>query len=109
MSFRISVLLIVIKLFDSKVENIDRREFVYLVSTAICDLQVLIKGFGVHLRDLCNSTSLEEFVTIADKDVSQLTQNIICQSPAEWLNNAESHFLSNLDFLKPIRVSKCNC
>lgn len=67
-------------------------------------LQVLIGGFGVHLRDLCNSTSLEDFVTIADKDVSQMTQNIICQSSTEWLNNAESHFLSNLDFLKPIRV-----
>uniref|UniRef100_A0A671L7N1 ATP-binding cassette sub-family A member 1-like n=1 Tax=Sinocyclocheilus anshuiensis TaxID=1608454 RepID=A0A671L7N1_9TELE len=65
--------------------------------------KVLIKGFGVHLRDLCNTTSLEDFVTIADKDMSQLTQNIICQSTAEWLNNAESHFLSNLDFLKPIR------
>lgn len=65
--------------------------------------KVLINGFGVHLTDLCNSTSLEEFVTIADKDVSQLTQNIICQSPADWLNNAEHHFLSNLDFLKPIR------
>ncbi|KAI7811411.1 putative ATP-binding cassette sub-family A member 1 [Triplophysa rosa] len=65
--------------------------------------KVLIRGFGVHLRDLCNSTSLEDFVTIADKDVSQLTQNIICQSSTEWLNNAESHFLSNLDFLKPIR------
>uniref|UniRef100_A0A8C2GCB9 P-type phospholipid transporter n=1 Tax=Cyprinus carpio TaxID=7962 RepID=A0A8C2GCB9_CYPCA len=64
---------------------------------------VLIKGFGVHLRDLCNTTSLEDFVTIADKNVSQQTQNIICQSSAEWLNNAESHFLSNLDFLKPIR------
>uniref|UniRef100_A0A673HWH5 P-type phospholipid transporter n=1 Tax=Sinocyclocheilus rhinocerous TaxID=307959 RepID=A0A673HWH5_9TELE len=63
---------------------------------------------GVHLRDLCNTTSLEDFVTIANKDVSQLTQNIICQSSAEWLNNAESHFLSNLDFLKPIRVSKYN-
>uniref|UniRef100_A0A671L8X3 ATP-binding cassette sub-family A member 1-like n=1 Tax=Sinocyclocheilus anshuiensis TaxID=1608454 RepID=A0A671L8X3_9TELE len=66
--------------------------------------KVLIKGFGVHLRDLCNTTSLEDFVTIADKDMSQLTQNIICQSTAEWLNNAESHFLSNLDFLKPIRI-----
>uniref|UniRef100_A0A673HYD8 P-type phospholipid transporter n=1 Tax=Sinocyclocheilus rhinocerous TaxID=307959 RepID=A0A673HYD8_9TELE len=57
---------------------------------------------GVHLRDLCNTTSLEDFVTIANKDVSQLTQNIICQSSAEWLNNAESHFLSNLDFLNPV-------
>ncbi|KAK3507673.1 hypothetical protein QTP70_032792 [Hemibagrus guttatus] len=65
--------------------------------------KVLIKGFGVHLRDLCNTTSLEEFVNIADRNVSEMTQKIICQAPADWLNSAESHFLSNLDFLKPIR------
>lgn len=65
---------------------------------------MLIKGFGVHLRDLCNTTSLEEFVTIADREVSRLTQQIICQASPDWLNSAESHFLSNLDFLKPIRV-----
>lgn len=67
---------------------------------------MLIKGFGVHLRDLCNTTSLEEFVNIADHDVSEMTQKIICQSPADWLNSAESLFLSNLDFLKPIRVRR---
>uniref|UniRef100_A0A8B9LW20 P-type phospholipid transporter n=1 Tax=Astyanax mexicanus TaxID=7994 RepID=A0A8B9LW20_ASTMX len=66
---------------------------------------VLIKGFGVHLRDLCNTTSLEDFVTIADRNVSQLTQGIICQASADWLNRAENHFLSNLDFLKPIRLA----
>lgn len=67
--------------------------------------QVLTKGFGFHLRDLCNSTPLEEFVHIADRNVSQLTQEIICKSSSDWLNKAQSHFLSNLDFLKPIRVS----
>ncbi|TTR84633.1 ATP-binding cassette sub-family A member 1 [Bagarius yarrelli] len=65
--------------------------------------KVLMKGFGVHLRDLCNTTLLEEFVNIADQNVSEMTQKIICQAPADWLNRAESHFLSNLDFLKPIR------
>lgn len=82
----------------------------YAVSELYCEffllLQVLIKGFGVHLRDLCNTTSLEEFVNIADHNVSEMTQKIICQSPADWLNTAESHFLSNLDFLKPIRVRR---
>uniref|UniRef100_A0A671URV1 ATP-binding cassette, sub-family A (ABC1), member 1A n=1 Tax=Sparus aurata TaxID=8175 RepID=A0A671URV1_SPAAU len=67
--------------------------------------KVLTKGFGFHLRDLCNSTPLEEFVHIADRNVSQLTQEIICKSSSDWLNKAQSHFLSNLDFLKPIRVS----
>ncbi|KAL1023696.1 hypothetical protein UPYG_G00044710 [Umbra pygmaea] len=65
--------------------------------------KVLIGGFGVHLRDMCNTTSLEEFVNISDKNVSRLTQDIICKASPEWLENAQNHFLSNLDFLKPIR------
>uniref|UniRef100_A0A8C3B4Y6 P-type phospholipid transporter n=1 Tax=Cyclopterus lumpus TaxID=8103 RepID=A0A8C3B4Y6_CYCLU len=68
-------------------------------------VQVLTKGFGFHLRDLCNSTPLEEFVHIADRNVSRLTQEIICKSSSDWLDQAQSHFLSNLDFFKPIRVS----
>uniref|UniRef100_A0A7N8YKG0 P-type phospholipid transporter n=1 Tax=Mastacembelus armatus TaxID=205130 RepID=A0A7N8YKG0_9TELE len=66
---------------------------------------VLTKGFGFHLRDLCNTTPLEEFVHIADLNVSRMTQEIICKSSSDWLNKAQSHFLSNLDFLKPIRLS----
>uniref|UniRef100_A0A3B5M8A6 P-type phospholipid transporter n=1 Tax=Xiphophorus couchianus TaxID=32473 RepID=A0A3B5M8A6_9TELE len=66
--------------------------------------KVLTKGFGFHLRDLCNVTPLEEFVHIADRNVSHLTQEIICKSSSNWLNKAQNHFLSNLDFLKPIRV-----
>ncbi|XP_034043869.1 phospholipid-transporting ATPase ABCA1-like isoform X1 [Thalassophryne amazonica] len=65
--------------------------------------KVLTKGFGFHLRDLCNTTPLEEFVHISDHSVSHLTQEIICNSSTDWLNQAQSHFLSNLDFLKPIR------
>ncbi|KAG7458914.1 hypothetical protein MATL_G00225660 [Megalops atlanticus] len=65
--------------------------------------KVLIKGFGVHLRDMCNTTLLEDFVTISDRNVMLLTQDILCTSSTQWLNQAESHFLSNLDFLKPIR------
>jgi hypothetical protein len=53
---------------------------------------------------MCNTTSLEEFVTISDKNVSRLTQDIICKASPDWLNKAQDHFLSNLDFLKPIRV-----
>lgn len=71
----------------------------------IPSVQVLTKGFGFHLRDLCNATPLEEFVHIADHNVSRLTQEIICKSSSDWLNKAQSHFLSNLDFFKPIRVS----
>uniref|UniRef100_A0AAQ4RXI4 P-type phospholipid transporter n=1 Tax=Gasterosteus aculeatus aculeatus TaxID=481459 RepID=A0AAQ4RXI4_GASAC len=67
--------------------------------------KVLTKGFGFHLRDLCNTTPLEEFVHIADRNVSRLTQEIICKSSRDWLDQAQSHFLSNLDFFKPIWVS----
>ncbi|KAI2668143.1 Phospholipid-transporting ATPase ABCA1 [Labeo rohita] len=92
-----------LSVFLEKNATLPKHAVTQIVEANVNLEKVLIKGFGVHLRDLCNTTSLEDFVTIADKDVSELTQNIICQSSAEWLNNAESHFLSNLDFLKPIR------
>uniref|UniRef100_A0A672MVA1 P-type phospholipid transporter n=1 Tax=Sinocyclocheilus grahami TaxID=75366 RepID=A0A672MVA1_SINGR len=88
-----------LSVFLEKNATLSKHAVIQIVEANVNLEKVLIKGFSVHLRDLCNSTSLEDFVTIADKDVSQLTQNIICQSSAEWLNNAESHFLSNLDFL----------
>nr|AYM45137.1 ATP-binding cassette subfamily A member 1b [Carassius auratus] len=65
--------------------------------------KVLIKGFGVHLRDMCSSTTLEDFVSISDERVARFTQDLICSSPNSWLDQAERHFKSNLDFLKPIR------
>ncbi|NP_001108058.2 phospholipid-transporting ATPase ABCA1b [Danio rerio] len=65
--------------------------------------KVLIKGFGVHLRDMCSSIKLEDFVTIPDTSVARFTQDMICRSPKNWLDQAESHFKSNLDFLKPVR------
>uniref|UniRef100_A0A3P9MSZ7 ATP-binding cassette, sub-family A (ABC1), member 1A n=1 Tax=Poecilia reticulata TaxID=8081 RepID=A0A3P9MSZ7_POERE len=37
--------------------------------------KVLTKGFGFHLRDLCNATPLEEFVHIADRNVSYCAEN----------------------------------
>uniref|UniRef100_A0A671MCU3 P-type phospholipid transporter n=1 Tax=Sinocyclocheilus anshuiensis TaxID=1608454 RepID=A0A671MCU3_9TELE len=65
--------------------------------------KVLIKGFGVHLRDMCSTTRLEDFVSIPDERVARFTQDLICSSPNSWLDQAERHFKSNLDFLKPIR------
>ncbi|XP_041074940.1 phospholipid-transporting ATPase ABCA1-like [Polyodon spathula] len=65
--------------------------------------KVLTRGFGVRLKDLCNVTKLEDFVTISDSRVSSVSEHIICTSSKEWLNRAERLFLSNLDFVKPIR------
>ncbi|KAJ8385274.1 hypothetical protein AAFF_G00191510 [Aldrovandia affinis] len=65
--------------------------------------KVLTKGFGVQLKDMCNTTTLEDFVTISDRTVSLLAQEAICRSPVSWLTQAQGLFLANLDFLKPIR------
>ncbi|XP_073677133.1 phospholipid-transporting ATPase ABCA1b isoform X1 [Garra rufa] len=65
--------------------------------------KVLIKGFGVHLRDMCSTSTLEDFVSIPDERVAKFTQELVCSSPKSWLDQAERHFKSNLDFLKPIR------
>ncbi|MGH0124822.1 UNVERIFIED_CONTAM: hypothetical protein FKN15_074026 [Acipenser sinensis] len=65
--------------------------------------KVLTRGFGVRLKDLCNVTKLADFVTISDSRVSSVSEHIICTSSKEWLNRAERLFLSNLDFVKPIR------
>ncbi|XP_060935296.1 phospholipid-transporting ATPase ABCA1b [Limanda limanda] len=68
---------------------------------------VLLRGFGVHLRDMClrkgGKRSVEDFVTISDPGVSVLVQEVICQAPPAWLDLAEDHFLNNLDFLKPVQ------
>jgi len=45
-------------------------------------------------------------VTIPDREVAKFTQDIICRSPKSWLDQAERHFKSNLDFLKPLKVKK---
>ncbi|XP_030594647.1 phospholipid-transporting ATPase ABCA1b isoform X2 [Archocentrus centrarchus] len=69
--------------------------------------KVLLRGFGVHLRDMCprkgGKRSVEDFVTISDQQVSAMVQKFICQATPTWLDHAEEHFLDNLDFLKPIR------
>ncbi|XP_068460296.1 phospholipid-transporting ATPase ABCA1b isoform X1 [Clinocottus analis] len=69
--------------------------------------QVVLRGFGVHLRDLCprkgGKRSAKDFVTIADQRVSMLVQEVLCQALPTWLDRAEEHFLNNLDFLKPIQ------
>uniref|UniRef100_A0A668ATY9 P-type phospholipid transporter n=1 Tax=Myripristis murdjan TaxID=586833 RepID=A0A668ATY9_9TELE len=72
--------------------------------------RVLLRGFGVHLRNMCprkgGAHSLEDFVNISDPQVSLLVQELICQAPPTWLDRAEKTFLSNLDFFRPIRVRR---
>ncbi|KAL2089101.1 hypothetical protein ACEWY4_016000 [Coilia grayii] len=65
--------------------------------------KVLVKGLGVHLRDMCNASALDEFVRISNRSVSRHVHTTLCSSTHTWLNQAESLFLDNLDFLKAMR------
>uniref|UniRef100_A0A3Q3XHW1 P-type phospholipid transporter n=1 Tax=Mola mola TaxID=94237 RepID=A0A3Q3XHW1_MOLML len=89
--------------------SLSRHALKQIVEADVNLEKVYFLRFGFHLRDLCNTTPLEEFVHIADPTISRLTQEIICKSSSDWLNKAQNHFLSNLDFLKPIRVSFWIC
>ncbi|XP_062340782.1 phospholipid-transporting ATPase ABCA1-like [Osmerus eperlanus] len=92
-----------LSLFLHRNASLSHHAVKHIVEADVNLEKVLIRGFGVHLRDMCNGTSLEDFVTISDRNVSQHVQEIICRSSGDWLDRAQSHFLSNLDFLKPIR------
>ncbi|XP_028314701.1 phospholipid-transporting ATPase ABCA1b isoform X2 [Gouania willdenowi] len=80
---------------------------VEMIQEADVDLEkVLLRGFGVHLRDLCpgrGNRTLEDFITLSDPQLKLQIQDVICRAPTRWLNHAEEHFLLNLDFLKPIQ------
>lgn len=69
-------------------------------------LQVLVSGFQIRLKDLCNSSRLAEYVTIHNEEVAKFSQTIICALPEDKLNLLEHEFRSNIDLLKPITVSK---
>ncbi|TDH07266.1 hypothetical protein EPR50_G00104130 [Perca flavescens] len=79
-----------------------------LIKDADVNLEkVLLKGFGVHLRDMCprkgGQHAVKDFVTISDPWTSWQVEKVICDQPASWLDHAEEIFLNNLDFLKPIK------
>ncbi|XP_048851974.1 phospholipid-transporting ATPase ABCA1-like [Brienomyrus brachyistius] len=65
--------------------------------------RVLMRGFGLRLSDLCNGTSLEEFANASDSNVLLLARGLICKSSDQWPSRPDTHFLSSLDFLKPIQ------
>ncbi|KAK1903978.1 Phospholipid-transporting ATPase ABCA1 [Dissostichus eleginoides] len=85
------------------------EENVLLIRDADVNLEkVLLKGYGVHLQDLCprrGGRRLQDFVTLADPRLVAGLQEVICSAPIGWLDAAEKLFLDNLDFLKPIQMS----
>lgn len=73
-------------------------------------VQVLLSGFGLHLRDACprrpGGRSLREFVNISDPVAAIMVQEVVCGAPLVWLDHAERRFLDNVDFLKPVLVRR---
>ncbi|XP_033986599.1 LOW QUALITY PROTEIN: phospholipid-transporting ATPase ABCA1-like [Trematomus bernacchii] len=85
------------------------EENLLLIRDADVNLEkVLLKGYGVHLQDLCpgrGGRRLQDFVTLADPRLAAGLQEVICSAPIGWLDAAEKLFMDNLDFLKPVQMS----
>ncbi|XP_072260467.1 phospholipid-transporting ATPase ABCA1 isoform X3 [Pyxicephalus adspersus] len=63
--------------------------------------QVLLSGFQIRLKDLCNNSRLTEYVTIHNEEVAKFSQTVLCALPEDKLNLLEHEFRSNIDLLKP--------
>ncbi|XP_057706240.1 phospholipid-transporting ATPase ABCA1-like isoform X2 [Corythoichthys intestinalis] len=67
--------------------------------------KVLLRGFGVRLRDACPRRSggrgVGEFVNVTDPGTAAAVQELVCRAPPAWLDLVERNFLENADFLKP--------
>lgn len=67
--------------------------------------QVIVSGYRIQLRDLCNSSALSEFLTIQNRSVAMDSEAFLCTLPKETLHAAELAFRANLNPLKPLQVS----
>ena len=81
--------------------NLTQRE-TYMLSPLF---QVIVSGYRMRLRDLCNSSTLSEFLTIQNQTVAMDSEAFICTLPKEKLHAAEQAFRANLNPLKPLQVS----
>ncbi|KAM9137819.1 phospholipid-transporting ATPase ABCA1 isoform 1-T2 [Pangshura tecta] len=64
--------------------------------------QVILSGYRMELRDLCNASELSEFVTIHNPIVAVVSEAFICTMPKEKLHAAEQALRANIDLLKPV-------
>lgn len=59
----------------------------------------------MRLRDLCNSSTSTEFLTIQNHTAATDSEALICTLSKEKLHAAEQAFRANLNPLKPLQVS----
>ncbi|XP_074850709.1 phospholipid-transporting ATPase ABCA1 isoform X1 [Carettochelys insculpta] len=103
-----------LKLRDFLVDNETFSDFLHhnisLPSFAVDEIlnaevnlqRVIVSGYRMQLRDLCNSSELSEFVTIRNPIVAVVSEAFLCAMPKEKLHTAEQSFRANVDLLKPI-------
>ncbi|GAB0205031.1 phospholipid-transporting ATPase ABCA1 [Grus japonensis] len=104
-----------LKLRDFLVDNETFSDFLHhnvsMPSSAVEELlgaevnlqQVIVSGYRMQLRDLCNSSTLSEFLTIQNRTAAMDSEAFICSLPKEKLHAAEQAFRANLNPLKPLQ------
>ncbi|OXB73735.1 UNVERIFIED_CONTAM: hypothetical protein H355_007406 [Colinus virginianus] len=65
--------------------------------------KVIVSGYRMQLRDICNSSALSEFLTIQNQSVAMDSEASLCTLPEETLRAAELAFQANLNPLKPLQ------
>ncbi|XP_074669903.1 phospholipid-transporting ATPase ABCA1 isoform X3 [Strix aluco] len=65
--------------------------------------RVIVSGYRMRLQDLCNSSTLSEFLTIQNQTAAIDSDAFVCTLPKEKLHAAEQAFRANLNPLKPLQ------
>ncbi|XP_075787467.1 phospholipid-transporting ATPase ABCA1 [Pelodiscus sinensis] len=103
-----------LKLRDFLVDNETFSEFLHQnvsvplfavdeILNAEVNLQrVVLSGYRMQLKDLCNASKLSDFVTIHNPIVAVVSEAFLCTMAQETLHAAEQSFRANLDLLKPV-------
>ncbi|KAM6034462.1 phospholipid-transporting ATPase ABCA1 isoform 3-T5 [Chlamydotis macqueenii] len=104
-----------LKLRDFLVDNETFSDFLHhnvsMPSSAVEELldaevnlqQVMMSGYRMRLRDLCNSSMLFQFLTIQNQTAAMDSEAFMCTLPKEKLQAAEQAFRANLNPLKPLQ------
>uniref|UniRef100_A0A8D2Q2M8 P-type phospholipid transporter n=1 Tax=Zosterops lateralis melanops TaxID=1220523 RepID=A0A8D2Q2M8_ZOSLA len=69
------------------------------------NFNVIVSGYRMRLRDLCNGSASLEFLTTQNQTAAMDSEAFICTLSKEKLHAAEQSFRANLNPLKPLQVS----
>ncbi|RMC22299.1 hypothetical protein DUI87_00611 [Hirundo rustica rustica] len=104
-----------LKLRDFLIDNETFSDFLHhnmsMPSSAVEELldaginlqQVFVYGYRMRLQDLCNSSTLSEFLMAQNQTAAMDSEAFICSLSKEKLHAAEQAFRANLNPLKPLQ------